>query len=114
MAYGSSIEWTDATWNPVIGCRKVSAGCNHCYAERMAKRLAASCSLRTTGQHTGQTVHDGLRLLAGDAPLLFGPEQILANLDKAPQIGLELSLRERFVPPATDLIERLILKPLHE
>ncbi|MGE3182632.1 MAG: DUF5131 family protein [Phycisphaerae bacterium] len=41
MAQSSSIEWTEATWNPVVGCRKVSAGCAHCYAERMAKRLAA-------------------------------------------------------------------------
>jgi protein gp37 len=44
MAQQSTIEWTDATWNPVIGCRKVSAGCKHCYAERMAKRLAAMAS----------------------------------------------------------------------
>lgn len=36
----SSIEWTDAVWNPVTGCSKVSPGCKHCYAERMAKRLA--------------------------------------------------------------------------
>ncbi|NUM53974.1 MAG: phage Gp37/Gp68 family protein [Candidatus Hydrogenedentes bacterium] len=41
MAQGSSIEWTEATWNPVTGCTKVSAGCKHCYAERMAKRLKA-------------------------------------------------------------------------
>jgi len=40
MAQSSSIEWTQATWNPVVGCRKVSSGCAHCYAERMAKRLA--------------------------------------------------------------------------
>lgn len=37
----SSIEWTDATWNPVTGCTKISPGCAHCYAERMAKRLRA-------------------------------------------------------------------------
>jgi len=37
----SSIEWTDATWNPVTGCTKISPGCKHCYAERMAKRLKA-------------------------------------------------------------------------
>ncbi|WP_270597983.1 DUF5131 family protein [Enterococcus asini] len=37
----TSIEWTDATWNPVTGCTKVSTGCAHCYAERMAKRLTA-------------------------------------------------------------------------
>lgn len=41
MAIGSTIEWTEATWNPVTGCSKVSAGCKHCYAERMAKRLRA-------------------------------------------------------------------------
>src|SRR5580704_12736041 len=39
MASNSGIEWTDATWNPVTGCSKVSPGCKHCYAERMAHRL---------------------------------------------------------------------------
>jgi protein gp37 len=37
----SKIEWTEATWNPVTGCTKISAGCKNCYAERMAKRLQA-------------------------------------------------------------------------
>ena len=37
----STIEWTNATWNPVTGCTKTSPGCKHCYAERMAKRLQA-------------------------------------------------------------------------
>jgi protein gp37 len=41
MAQGSGIEWTEATWNPVTGCTKVSPGCKHCYAERMAGRLQA-------------------------------------------------------------------------
>lgn len=41
MAQGSSIEWTEATWNPVTGCTKISAGCKYCYAERMARRLQA-------------------------------------------------------------------------
>jgi protein gp37 len=35
----SSIEWTDATWNPVTGCTKVSPGCKHCYAEKFAERF---------------------------------------------------------------------------
>ncbi len=38
MAENSKIEWTDATWNPVRGCSKVSAGCKHCYAETFAER----------------------------------------------------------------------------
>lgn len=41
MAQGSAIEWTEATWNPVTGCTKISPGCKHCYAERMAERLQA-------------------------------------------------------------------------
>jgi protein gp37 len=39
MADGSSIEWTDATWNPVTGCTKISDGCDHCYAERFSERF---------------------------------------------------------------------------
>jgi protein gp37 len=39
MADRSAIEWTDATWNPVRGCTKVSPGCKHCYAERFAERF---------------------------------------------------------------------------
>jgi protein gp37 len=41
MGDKSAIEWTDATWNPVTGCTKVSPGCKHCYAERLALRLQA-------------------------------------------------------------------------
>lgn len=41
MSLGSNIEWTEATWNPVTGCTKVSAGCKNCYAERLALRLQA-------------------------------------------------------------------------
>ena len=41
MAYNSGIEWTESTWNPITGCSKVSSGCRHCYAERMAMRLQA-------------------------------------------------------------------------
>ncbi len=39
MANSTSIEWTEATWNPVTGCTKISAGCNNCYAERFSERF---------------------------------------------------------------------------
>jgi protein gp37 len=39
MSLGTSIEWTDATWNPVRGCSKISPGCKNCYAERFAERF---------------------------------------------------------------------------
>jgi len=41
MSTKSSIEWTESTWNPLTGCTKISPGCKHCYAERMAHRLQA-------------------------------------------------------------------------
>jgi protein gp37 len=41
MGAKSAIEWTDATWNPVTGCTKVSPGCKYCYAERLAVHLQA-------------------------------------------------------------------------
>lgn len=39
MALGTAIEWTDATWNPVAGCTKITRGCDNCYAERIAERF---------------------------------------------------------------------------
>ena len=39
MSRKSAIEWTHSTWNPVTGCTKVSAGCDHCYAERFSERF---------------------------------------------------------------------------
>ena len=42
MPRSTKIGWTQATWNPWTGCTKVSAGCDHCYAERVAKRFAGS------------------------------------------------------------------------
>lgn len=49
MAGASSIEWTDATWNPVAGCTIVSPGCTNCYAMRMAARLEAMGQSKYTG-----------------------------------------------------------------
>src|SRR6202162_1938114 len=39
MADGSAIEWTDATWNPVTGCTKITVGCDNCYASRFSERF---------------------------------------------------------------------------
>lgn len=50
MSQSSRIEWTEATWNPTVGCTKISPGCKHCYAESMAKRLKA---MKTPGYENG-------------------------------------------------------------
>lgn len=50
MSTQTSIEWTEQTWNPAVGCSKVSPGCANCYAEAMAKRLQA---MRVNGYENG-------------------------------------------------------------
>lgn len=50
MTTPSRIEWTEQTWNPIVGCTKISAGCKHCYAELMARRLQA---MGTPGYENG-------------------------------------------------------------
>lgn len=65
MADRSAIEWTEATWNPVTGCDRISAGCDHCYAMALAKRLKAMGSTkyqndgdpRTSGPGFAVTMH---------------------------------------------------------
>jgi len=58
MSQSSSIEWTDTTWNPVVGCTKVSAGCKHCYAERMSKRLAhVAAASKKRGDNGGRSLY---------------------------------------------------------
>ena len=58
MAGNSKIEWTEATWNPVTGCSKVSAGCKNCYAERLAKRLHAMGNQRYRNRFEVTLHHD--------------------------------------------------------
>jgi protein gp37 len=62
MSLNSPIEWTDATWNPTTGCRKVSPGCDHCYAATLARRLKRMGSARyqndgPDGEGFGLTLH---------------------------------------------------------
>lgn len=75
MGAGSSIEWTDSTWNPVRGCTKVSPGCKHCYAETFAERF------RGVRGHPFEQGFD-LRLIPEklNAPLLWrAPRKIFVN-----------------------------------
>ena len=75
MADRSRIEWTDATWNPVTGCTKVSPGCKHCYAERMAGRLQAMGAQKYQAGFR-VTLHPG----ALTAPLAWrAPRRVFVN-----------------------------------
>jgi len=75
MATNSAIEWTETTWNPVTGCDKVSPGCAHCYAERMAKRLKA---MGTSNYRNGFELTLQPQML--DAPLRWRkPRRVFVN-----------------------------------
>jgi protein gp37 len=69
MATNSSIEWTEATWNPIAGCNAISPGCTNCYAMRMAARLASM----------GQEKYAGTTRKSGGRPKWNGK----INLDEA-------------------------------
>ncbi len=71
----TTIEWTEATWNPVTGCSKISPGCAHCYAERMAKRLQA---MGQPNYRDGFAVRTHERML--DLPLSWAkPRMVFVN-----------------------------------
>jgi protein gp37 len=75
MALNSKIEWTECTWNPVTGCSKISPGCKHCYAERMALRLQA---MGQTNYRNGFNVTIHQHML--DLPLKWrSPRKIFVN-----------------------------------
>jgi protein gp37 len=75
MAQLSRIEWTDATWNPVTGCSKISPGCKSCYAERMAGRLHAMGQPRYRNKFHATLQPDLL-----DAPLRWSkPRAVFVN-----------------------------------
>jgi protein gp37 len=75
VATKSTIEWTEMTWNPVTGCTKVSQGCKHCYAERMAKRLKAMGVARYSNEFE-VTLHEDLI----EEPLKWGrPRVVFVN-----------------------------------
>lgn len=88
----SNIEWTDATWNPVTGCNKVSSGCKNCYAERMAHRLQRMRSERYKNGFS-VTLHPDLI----DAPRQWTrPRRIFVNSMSDlfhPEIPLEFILQ---------------------
>src|SRR5271154_1178849 len=57
MATVTSIEWTHRTWNPVTGCTKVSQGCKHCYAERLADRFWGDRPFTDVRTHPERLAH---------------------------------------------------------
>ena len=113
MAQASAIEWTGSTWNPVVGCSKVSPGCAHCYAERMAHRLGAMATgALAAGRNPGRTANyleviDRRGRWSGDLHLDYGALEDPLGW-KSPRTVFVNSMSDLFheaVP--TDFIQRL-------
>ncbi len=99
MAQGSTIEWTQATWNPVAGCTPISPGCLNCYAARMALRL------QVIGESSGCAKYIGTAKRAKDGRPVFAGK---INLDEK---ALEVPTRWRkprliFVNSMSDLFHK--------
>jgi len=87
MSINSKIEWTDATWNPIRGCTKISPGCKHCYAEAFAERF------RGVKGHPYEQGFD-LRMI---------PEKLLEPLQwKKPRMVFVNSMSDLFQPGVPD------------
>ncbi|MFE3781102.1 DUF5131 family protein [Amycolatopsis sp. NPDC059090] len=67
VADGSAIEWTEATWNPMTGCDRVSAGCDNCYALTLAKRLKAAERAREAARKAANAAAEAAK--AGSLPM---------------------------------------------
>src|SRR6202049_3465731 len=99
MASSTAIEWTDATWNPVTGCTKISAGCDHCYAERFSERF------RGTPEHPFAAGFDlTLRPERLELPLRWRtPRMIFVN---SMSDLFHKEIPEEFIARAFDTMER--------
>lgn len=94
MATSSSIEWTEATWNPVVGCSVISPGCTNCYAMRMARRLEAM----------GQPKYAGTTRISGGRPKWNGVVRVDEDSLKLPATWR--SGRMIFVNSMSDLFHK--------
>lgn len=77
MSSKSKIEWTDATWNPVLGCSKISPGCKHCYAIKQVHRMASNPNPKIRAANEGLTViRPGGTILNWTGKLRIVPERL--------------------------------------
>jgi protein gp37 len=101
MANGTTIEWTDATWNPVTGCTKISAGCDHCYAERFSERF------RGTPGHPFVTGFDlTLRPERLELPLRWRTPRMIFVNSMSDLFHKQGEIPEEFIARAFDTMER--------
>lgn len=100
MASKTGIEWTDSTWNPILGCSRVSAGCRNCYAENIAARFR-------TNKAGKETVYSGLTQIVNGHPQWTGKivetKQILTPLRwRSPRRIFVNSMSDLFHENVTD------------
>ena len=101
MGDHSAIEWTDATWNPVTGCSKVSPGCAHCYAERLAPKVFAGQVVEETQYMASPVGISGIAIGLKTRPRKF--EDVRCHEDRLDQPQHWKRPRRIFVNSMSDL-----------
>ena len=96
MSIQSLISWTEATWNPVVGCTKYSEGCKHCYAVRHVRRMGCNPNATIRRANEGLAVNrDGVLDWSGEVRLL--PERLEQPLHwRKPMLVFVNSLSDLF------------------
>lgn len=96
MAVGTQISWTEATWNPIVGCSVLSPGCKHCYAMRMARRL----------ELMGQARYAGLTQMTAAGPVWTGETRPVFETLFAPVLRAKPTIY--FVNSMSDLFHETV------
>lgn len=97
MSQNTKIEWCDATWNPIVGCSRVDAGCDHCYAIPIARRLAMHPEITISNNYRGLT-HDHANRLdwTGNVTLISERLQDPLTFRKKPTVYFVNSMSDMF------------------
>jgi len=110
LATGTHIEWTEATWNPIAGCKIVSPGCTNCYAMRMAARLQAM----GVGKYAGTTRKSGRRHI-WTGRVNTDPDSLSAPLQwRRPQRIFVNSMSDLFQEKADEKFIRLVWRVMKQ
>ncbi|MBX3405363.1 MAG: phage Gp37/Gp68 family protein [Phycisphaeraceae bacterium] len=114
MSAGSSIEWTDATWNPVAGCTPVSPGCLNCYAARMALRLERmGGEVARKYEGTAKRARDGRPVFGGRINLDYDALDVPRQWRKGKRVFVN-SMSDLFHEDVPDAFIRAVFDVMNE
>ncbi|MDB5057225.1 MAG: hypothetical protein JWO59_697 [Chloroflexi bacterium] len=115
MSDKTGITWTNTTWNPILGCSKVSPGCANCYAVRSVHRMAGNPNPKVSAANTNLTVRHANGKLDWNGAVRLLPERLMQPLSwKTPRRVFVNSLSDLFHPNVPDEFIRQVFKVMGE